>query len=99
MKIFRMGTLMTTKESVKQKTNELVEKLKTQRDELDLKIHLANMEVQDEWRVVEDKWQHLHAKGAQVEEAVGSSAQEIGEAMSLLADEIRQSYKRIRKAL
>lgn len=90
---------MTTAETVKQKTTEIIEQLKTQRDELGLKIHLANMEMQDEWQVVENKWRHLQTKTDQIEKAVGSSAHDLGEAVSLLADEIKQSYRRIRKAL
>lgn len=93
-----IGNQMTTTEAVKQKAKDIIESLKTQRDELSVKIHLANMEVREEWEIVEHKWEHLQSKGAQIKKEVGNSAHEIGDAISNLADEIKESYQRIRKA-
>ena len=85
--------------NVKQKYQEMLDALKTQRDELNVKMHLASMELQDEWRMLEDKWQHFQSKTHQVEKEIGSSSHDIGDAFSLLGEELQQSYRRIRKVL
>lgn len=83
---------MKATQSAKQKAQELIEALKKQRAEIELKMHLASLEVKDEWRLVEDKWQQLNAKGSRIEHEMGNSAH-------ALAEELKQSYKRIRKLL
>lgn len=35
--------------STKQNFNDMIEKMREQRDDINVKIHLANMEVRDEW--------------------------------------------------
>ena len=90
---------MPSNEEVKAKYHELLESLKTQRDELNVKMHLASMEVRDEWQLVEDKWEHLRSKGAQLEKAAGSSAHKIGDAVGLLGQELKDGYRNIRKLL
>ena len=90
---------MTKTETAKQKYTELLNTLKTQRDELNVKMHLASMEVRDEWQVVEDKWEHLQSKGAQLEKEAGGAAHEVGEAISILGHEIKEGYKRIRNII
>lgn len=90
---------MTTTETAQKKYHEIIETLRTQRDDLKVKIHLANMEVRDEWEEVEDKWEHLKSREAQIGKEVGKSAHEVGEAISLLGQEIKEGYKRIRNAL
>ena len=84
---------------VKEKYEELLESLKTQRDELSVKMHLANMELQDEWHAIEDKWQHFQSKAVQVEKEIGSSSHDVADAFTLLGQELRDSYRRIRKLL
>lgn len=90
---------MTQGKEMQKKIQELTETLKAQRDELGLKMHLASMEVQDEWRTVEDKWEHLQSKLGQVEQEIGSSSHELGKVIHDLGDELKQSYRRIRKLL
>ncbi len=71
-----------------------VEQMKQLRDELALKIHLGSMEAKAEWEELEKKWSDFEAK-ARLDETTES----LGEAVSLLADEIKAGYDRIRKAL
>ncbi len=70
------------------------EQMKQLRDELALKIHLGSMEAKAEWQELEEKWSEFEAKARLDETAEG-----LGEAFSLLADEIKAGYDRIRKAL
>ncbi|NNC98919.1 MAG: hypothetical protein HKN85_01930 [Gammaproteobacteria bacterium] len=90
---------MKSKENVERKYKEILESLKSQRDELKLKLHLANMEVLEEWKVVEDKWESLIARGAQLEKEVGGAAHELGDTAGKIGQEIKNSYKRIRKLI
>jgi hypothetical protein len=90
---------MIKSDEVKQKYQEVIDSVTTERDELKVKMHLARMEVQDEWTVVEEKWQKFKSKNAQLEHAVSDSAHEIGEAMSILGGELKESYKRFKKVL
>lgn len=90
---------MVSKKSIQEKYQEIIDPLKTQRDELKLKVHLANMNVQKEWNAVEAKWEHLRSKEVLIKNELGASAHEIAEASSVLAAEIKESYKRIRRIL
>jgi hypothetical protein len=44
-----------------------IDNLKKERDELNVKMHLASMEVRDEWEEIEKKWQHAHVNRASIE--------------------------------
>ena len=90
---------MIKSDDVKQKYHDVIDSVTTERDELKVKMHLARMEVQDEWKVVEKKWQQFKSKSAQLEHVASGSAQEIGEAISILGGELKESYKRFKKVL
>lgn len=83
----------------KERVQEAVEKLKQQRDELRLKMHLAKADARDEWDELEGKWEHLKerakAAGGEASEASG----DVGEAFKSLASEIKKGYERIRSQL
>ena len=74
--------------------SELLQRLKHQREELALKIHLGTMEAKQEWEIIEQKWQKFAAR-AELEE----SGEGISDALKLLGSELKQSYERIRKAM
>ncbi len=84
------------------KTNSLkhiVDKLKTERDELKVRMHLAKEDLQDEWTTLEGKWDKLeHKLGAAKREAADSSG-DVGLAAKALAGEIKQAYQRIKRSL
>ena len=90
---------MHTNDEVKKKYRELAEALKSQRDEIGLKVHLANMEVQDEWRALEDKWQQLQNRISQIERELEGSGKEVGKVIHEHGEELKDSYRRIRKLL
>ena len=90
---------MSTKESIKDTYNSVIESLKEDRDELNVKMHLAAMDVRDEWQEIEKKWEHLQSKGHQLGKATGESAHELGEAFSLLGEELKETYRRLKRAL
>jgi hypothetical protein len=77
----------------------LIDDLKQQRDEINVKLHLAKAEVRDEWDKLEPKWEEVKGKMATVSEAAGQAAESVTAAAGLLADEIKEGYDRIKKAL
>lgn len=81
------------------KMDEMLQKLKTERDELRVQLHLLAAEAKDEWEEVEGHWENLEAKMKQVGGAAADSGPEIAAAGKQLADEIGNAYQRIRKSL
>jgi hypothetical protein len=70
-----------------------------QRDELLVQLNLAKLDARDEWEAVEtrmEEWQ-LNAKGV-LDEAKDSS-EDIMASLSLLGDEIKAAYERIKSRL
>lgn len=81
------------------RTAELVEKLKQQRDELRLKIHLAKADARDEWEELEGKWEGLKERLRAAGEEAGEARGDIGAAARELAAELKRGYDRIRDRL
>lgn len=79
--------------------DELLEKLKQGRDELNVKIHLGKAEAKDLWKETEDKWQHLRSQLDRINNDTGYIAKDVGAAAMLLAEEIRHGYERLKKLL
>ncbi len=75
-----------------------LENLKTElaalRDEAKVQAHLGSMEVQQEWQEAEAKWNHFVA-----EAGLHETGENIKSALEILADELRASYERLKKAL
>lgn len=90
---------MSTIENVHEEYRKLIEGLNQQRDELRVQMHLASMEVKDEWAEMEKKWQHMTAKSKQVGEVVDDTAEDVLELLIDLGHEIRDGYKRIKKVI
>ena len=90
---------MKTSNNIQSTYKAVVDTLKQERDELNVKMHLASLEVRDEWQEVEKKWEHAQSKARQLTKASGQSAHELGEAFSLLGDELKETYRRLRKTL
>lgn len=84
---------------LQEKIKETIEKLKQERDELRLQIHLGTAEVKDEWERLEKRWHEIEQKMAAVANATAESSKEVAAALSLVADEISRGYQRIKKQL
>jgi predicted nucleic acid-binding Zn-ribbon protein len=75
-----------------QALKELVQKLKTERDELRLQLKLSSMEFQDHWDVAEIKWNRLEQK-------MEDLSQESVEAARRLAHELAETYRNMRNSV
>jgi predicted nucleic acid-binding Zn-ribbon protein len=99
---------------VSKATKQLIDALKTERDDLKVQLHLISMEakqqVQAEWDAVEHKWAQAKASSKQFNSKVGQAsaelkdeledvAENIGEMGEAMAKEIRASYTSIRDKL
>ena len=86
-------------DSISKSTIKLVEKLKTERDEIRVQLHLAKEDLQDDWAGVEKKWQTIENKLAAAKQQVERSSDDVGEAVDVLAVELKQAYERIKSKL
>jgi uncharacterized coiled-coil DUF342 family protein len=86
-------------DDVKEKLQELAQELRQTRDQLRVQVSLAKAEARDEWQELEEKWVHFRTRMKPVEEAVGETTEEVGDALVSLGKELRSGYQRIRNAL
>ena len=77
----------------------VVAELKRQREELALQVHLGSAEVWEEWDELEKQWDHFSFKAEKVFQALKDSSDDIEQDLSLLAEDLRQHYQRIRQQL
>ena len=82
-----------------QKLNEEIDKLRTLRDELRVKIDLGSKDARDLFEAAEKRWTKLEARLRVVGRESGRDAHEIGETLRMLAAEVRDSYHHVRDLL
>jgi hypothetical protein len=84
---------------MKEEFNRLVEKLNIERDEINLKIHLASMDAKKEYEEAEKKWGQVKAKASKIaDDAVETSEEFIAKA-KIVGEELKETYDRISKRL
>jgi hypothetical protein len=89
-----------SKDGVKDRWDDLMQKLATERDELALKVHLGRKEAVAEWEKLEAKWHELRAlKGPPLKEAARDTAKGLSSAADSAIEELRKGYERVRKLL
>ena len=85
------------------KFEDLISSLKQQRDELKVQMHLGSLEAKDEFEALEKKWEtwtaEAKAQSKPMREVIEGSAKNVGSALDLVLDEVKQSYERIKKQL
>ena len=85
--------------SVKDEFEVLMAKLKIERDELNLKMHLASMEVKEEFTQAEKLWDRVKAKAADIADDTKDASDELVEKARIVGDELKQAYRRINDRL
>ena len=81
------------------KLDEILKKLETERDELRVKLNLAKMDAKDEWDDVEKKMEALRGRMKVVSEEAKEASGDVGAAIDVLADEVKEGFSRLRKML
>ena len=79
--------------------NEEIEKLRTLRDELRVKLDLGGKDARDLFEAAEKHWSKLEGRLRLVKRETGREARNVGAAAEKLAEELRDAYRRIRDLL
>jgi len=84
----------------KHRWDEVLAKLRQERDELSLKMHLGKKEAAAEWEKLEATWHEIKARSMPpATEAPDETSVGVGLALDLAADELKKGYEKIRKLL
>ena len=76
-----------------------VNKIKTERDELKLKMHLASMEAKEEFEKAEKKWENVKSKAAKIADKTIETSDEYIAKANIIGEELKEAYRRIAKRL
>jgi hypothetical protein len=76
-----------------------IDSIRELRDELLLQAHLFRAELKDGWDEAELQWHQLQKKLEPMRDAAQKSGIEVGFAVALLAETLRDAYQGLRKAL
>lgn len=81
--------------------DDLLEDLKQARDEIRVKMHLASMEVQEEWQDLEKKMEDFSGKAKKFADdaQLKETGSELGGALAQVGRELKSGFDRIRDAL
>lgn len=86
-------------EKLDREIREVMDELRKERGELELKIYLARAEVRDEWEKAEKKLQDLKARVELVGKEAREASEDVATAARPLAHELKAAYKRIYQRL
>ena len=85
--------------SIKIEFDSLLEKLKAQRDEIMLKLHLASMEAKEEIEEADKHWEDLKIKAAEIADDSKETSDEYIAKAKIIGEELKEAYNRISKRL
>ena len=85
--------------SMKDEFENIVEKLKTSRDEINLKLHLASMELKDEFNEAEKQWVVVKAKADEIADDTKETSEEFIAKAKIVGEELKDTYHRIARRL
>ncbi len=77
----------------------LAQQLAQQRDEIEVRLHLAGMEIMDLWRQSEPKWAGLLDKLGVINDDTKESSAELLHAAKVIGDELKEVYRQIHDRL
>jgi putative cell wall-binding protein len=77
----------------------LLDKLKSERDEIMLKLHLASMEAKEEFEAAEKNWDSIKIKASEIADDSKETSEEFIAKAKIIGEELKETYKRISKRL
>ena len=80
---------------LKTKFDTLAEKLKQQRDEISLQVHLAGLDIKEEWDQHEQTWNRFTAQLAEIRDETKDITEELAAATLVIGEELSSAYRRI----
>jgi len=85
--------------ALKEDFDQLMEKLKMERDRISLKMHLASMEAKEEFAEAEKKWGQVKTKAAEIADDAAETSEEYIAKAKVIGEELKDTYHRIAKRL
>lgn len=85
--------------SIKEEFESLLETLKVERDEINLKLHLASMEAKEEFTEAEKQWVVLKAKATEIADDTIETSEEFIAKAKIVSEELKAAYHRIAERL
>ena len=82
---------------MKEGFKKLVEKLRADRDEIHLKIHLASMEAREEFEEAEKKWHLVKAKASDIADDAVETSEEYVAKSKIVGEELKETSKKLQK--
>jgi len=77
----------------------LLSKLNTEREELQLKLKLASMEAKAEFEDAEKQWQEIKTKASEIADDTIETSEEYIAKAKIIGEELKDTYHRIAKRL
>jgi len=84
---------------IETRIDQMINDLKQERDELELKLKLAKLEANEEWVKLEAKIARLESKAKELGDVTAEASHDVAAAARLLGEEIRDSLKKIARHL
>ena len=81
----------------KEQLKSLLERVEQERDELKMKFGLAKLEAREEWQELQGKVERLRGRLKVLGEEADDAGEDVGTALEMLGEEIREGFDRIRK--
>ncbi|MDD2800851.1 MAG: hypothetical protein PHE96_05270 [Methylococcales bacterium] len=85
--------------AIKEDFENLLNKLNTEREEINLKLHLASLEARDEFEQAEKQWQQVKNKAAEIADESKETSEEFIAKAKIVGEELKETYQRITKRL
>jgi seryl-tRNA synthetase len=85
--------------SARRLLSNMIDDLRTERDELSLQIHLGKQDAKSELKALSKKLDDLNRRYEPVKDAAKESGEDVWDAMKLGANEIKDGFHRIRQSL
>lgn len=84
---------------LKKELSDLVETLKTERDEIAVKLHLASLDVKDEFDTLDEKWNLVTQKAAEMADDAAEVSEEAVAKAKVVGEELKEAYNRVKARL
>lgn len=85
--------------SIKEDFENLLDELQVQREEINLKMHLASMDARQEFEEAEKEWHRLKIKASEIADKSVETSEDFIAKAKIVGDELKDAYYRISKRL
>jgi hypothetical protein len=79
--------------------DKLVQKVKQERDQVKVKMHLASMDAKKEYEEAEKKWGQVKVKASEIADDTIETSEEVIAKAKIVGEELKETYHRISKRL